>query len=92
MAKKVLVTRKHGVEPAEALKRLQELTGDLEQKFGVTITPTADGATVAGKGVKGTATVRGADVTVDLDLGLPASLAAKKIEISINRYMDRYFA
>ena len=91
MAKRIHVSRVHNTDRETALGRLQVLIRQLDEKYGMTITLRDDGATVGGHGVIGAVVIDGERVTLDLDLGLPASLVAERIEASINRYMDKHF-
>ena len=91
MAKKVFVRRAHGATADQAEAKLAQLTGQLETRYGVSIDLKGRYATVKGRGVKGSATVDDTNVTVDLALGLPASLVASKIEQGVHAAIDEHF-
>jgi putative polyhydroxyalkanoate system protein len=91
VAKKVYVRRPHGTTKSEAESKLAGLTSYLEERYGVKILLRGANATVSGRGVKGAANVDDTHVTVDLKLGIPASLVAGKIEAGVNRSIDEHF-
>ncbi len=91
MAKSVYVRRPHGTTAAEAESKLAGLTSHLETRYGVKISSSGPTATVKGRGVKGSATVDATHVTVDLKLGVPASLVAGKIEQGVHKAIDEHF-
>ena len=91
MAKSVYVRRPHHTTAAEAQSKLASLTSHLETRYGVNILLSGAMATVKGRGVKGSASVDDTHVTVDLKLGMPASLVAGKIEDGVNRSIDEHF-
>ncbi len=91
MAKSVYVQKPHGMSAEDAEAKLASLTGDLESRYGVSITRSGPRATVKGKGVSGSATIDATNVTVDLKLGMPASLVAGKIEEGVNKAIAQHF-
>lgn len=93
MAKSVRVSRPHNTTAEAALQKLRGLAGDIESKYGLSVSWKGDVAHVGGKGVKSgsTASVDGKNVTVDLSLGMPASLVASKIEDGIEKAIKQHF-
>lgn len=93
MAKSVRVSRPHNTTPEAARQKLRALAGEIESRYGLTVTWKGDVAHVSGRGVKqGTATVDDKSVTVDLSLGMPASLVAGKIEEGVAKAIAEQFA
>ncbi len=76
----------------EAVAKLAALTGDLTSRYGVTINNQGERATVSGKGVSGSASISDTHVTIDLKLGLPASMIAARIESGVNKAIDSNFS
>lgn len=92
MAKALRVSRPHKTTADAALSKLRSLAGDIESKYGLRVSWKGDVAHVSGRGVKkGTASVSGTHVTVDLSLGMPASLVAGKIEAGIEKAITEHF-
>lgn len=94
MAKSLRVSRPHNTTADAALSKLKALAGDIESKYGLSVSWKGDVAHISGRGVKSgsTASVDGSKVTVDLSLGMPASLVAGKIESGIEKAMAQHFA
>ena len=82
----------HGTTRESAMAKLQGLAGALQTRYGITVTLGASGATVKGKGVTGGCSITDTHVTIDLDLGLPASLVAGKIETGVDNALREHFA
>jgi len=93
MAKSLRVSRPHKATAEAALQKLRALAGDIESKYGLDVKWKGDVAHVSGRGVKkgSTASVDGQNVTVDLSLGMPASLVASKIESGIKAAIAEHF-
>ena len=91
MAKNITVSRTHGSTQEDALEKLKGLTGQLVDKYGVAITPTADGATVKGKGISGGCKIDAREVTISLSLGLMLRPLSGRIEAGIKRAMEQHF-
>ncbi len=92
MAKSVFVRRPHGTTAEQAQAKLADLSNALESRYGISISLTGGNATVKGRGVKGSATVDDTNVTIDLKLGMPASLVAGKIEQGVHKAIDEHFS
>lgn len=91
MAKSVFVRRPHGTTAEEARSKLASLSSALETRYGISISLSGGNANVKGRGVKGSATVDDTNVTIDLKLGLPASLVAARIEEGVHKAIDEHF-
>ncbi len=91
MAKSIRIDRAHGLGREAALHRLGELAADVQRKYGVNVTQAGDVARVSGKGVSGQVQVDEKRISVDLSLGMPASLIAGKIEQGITKALDEHF-
>ena len=92
MAKSVRVSRPHKTTAEEARTKLRNLAGHIESSYGLKVTWKGDVAHVSGRGVKrGTASVDDRSVTIDLSLGMPASLVAGKIESGIEKAITEQF-
>ena len=88
--KKVEVIRAHGLTPGAALDLVRALSDSVSKEFNLKVTPIEQGVEFSGKNVSyyGTAVVEDSVVKVSLDLNMPASLFAKKIESTIIERMD----
>ncbi len=91
MAKSVRVSRPHNTTQEAAQAKLVGLAAQLESRYGVRVKINGPGATVTGKGVSGGCTIDATRVTIDLSLGLPASLVAGKIEAGVEKAMTEHF-
>jgi putative polyhydroxyalkanoate system protein len=91
MGKKISVTRKHTLGLEGATGKLVELTGTFAEKYNLKTKLSGSAVEVSGSGVKGNVRVTAETVIIDLDLGLPASLVAGKIEDGIQRQLEKYF-
>ncbi len=92
MAKSIKVTRPHKTTAEGARQKLRALAGEIESRYGLSVSWKGDVAHVSGRGVKkGTASVDERNVTVDLSLGMPASLVASKIEAGIEKAISEQF-
>ncbi len=93
MAKSVRISRPHNTTAEAAVQKLRALAGEIESRYGLDVSWKGDVAHVTGKGVKkgSTASVDGKNVSVDLALGMPASLVASKIEDGIQAAIKQHF-
>ncbi len=91
MAKKINIRKPHGMDAADAQSRLDKLTAELETRFGVKVSKKGTSTAVKGKGVSGSASIQGADIVIDMKLGLPASLVAQRIEDGVNKSIVEHF-
>ena len=93
MAKSVRISRPHNTTADAAVQKLKALAGEIESNYGLTVKWKGDVAHVSGRGVKkgSTASVDGRSVTVDLSLGMPASLVSGKIEGGIEKAIKQHF-
>jgi len=93
MAKSLRISRPHGTTADAALEKLRGLARQIEDQYGLTVKWKGDVAQVSGRGVKkgSTASVDGSTVTLDLSLGMPASLVAGKIEEGIEKAIAKHF-
>ena len=87
----VSLSRAHGLTKAEAVAKMQNLTNDLNSKYGVKVNHSGDSTKVKGKGVDGTARCDDTKIHIDLKLGLPVSLVAGRVEAGINKALDQHF-
>ena len=92
MAKKINIKRAHGLDKDAAIQRMQNLTNELNSKYGVKVNHSGDSTRVKGKGVDGTARCDATNINIDLKLGLPVSLVSGKIEAGINKALDQHFS
>lgn len=92
MAKTIKLTRRHGLGLDVAKARLEDIVAQVEARYGVGNTVRGDGANLEGKGVTGTIKVTGERVDVDLELRLPASLIAAKIQSGVEAALAQHFA
>lgn len=86
----------HSLGAAEAERRLRKAAEELqESKHGALVRSLAWNtgvATVEGKGFEGTLTVREAEVVVEAELGLPASLFPMKAKREAEEWLKRLLA
>lgn len=92
MAKSLKVSRPHKTTAESARQKLKALASEIESRYGLSVSWKGDVAHVSGRGVKeGTASVDDRNVTVELSLGMPASLVASKIEAGIEKAIAEQF-
>lgn len=93
MAKSVRISRPHNTTAEAALEKLRALAGQIESQYGLSVDWRGDVAHVSGKGVKkgSVAKVSDTHVSLDLTLGMPASLVAGKIEDGIGKAIKQHF-
>ncbi len=92
LAKKIKLKRAHGLDKAAAVERMRKLTDELHSKYGLKVTHMGDSTRVKGKGADGTASCDATYITIELKLGLPASLAAGRIEIAVGKALTQHFS
>ena len=86
---RINIQRSHNLTIDEARAKAQEVEQKLHERYGLRTTWEGNTVHIEGKGVKGTLSLQGDKVVVDLKLGLAARMFAKKIEDSIGRSLDR---
>lgn len=91
MAKSIKISRPHNTSSEAAIAKLETLAAEIRARYGLTVNFSGSAAKVKGKGVSGTVRTTAADIVCDLKLGLPASLAAGKIEQGIHAAIDKHF-
>lgn len=92
MGKKISVTRKHNLGLEGATAKLNDLTAQFAEKYGVKATLNGTSATFKGTGVEGDARVTADAVTINLELGFMLGAMAGKIEEGVGRQLDKHFA
>lgn len=90
MAKSIKISRPHNTSSEAALAKMQSLAADIRNSYGLAVNFSGSTAKVKGKGVSGTVRATASDIVFDLRLGLPASLAAGKIEKGIHAALDKH--
>ena len=92
MAKKISIRHPHNCSAEDAASKLDALGKEAAAKYGLTIKGDSRSAQVKGRGVSGTMVLDDNHITVDLKLGLPASLVASKVESGIKDALLKHFA
>lgn len=91
MAKNINVSQPHNTTKDEALEKLRTMSAQAASKYGVTVTPSASGASFKGKGVSGTCTIDATNVTLDVSLGMLLRPVASRIEAGIKKQITAHF-
>lgn len=91
MAKNINVSQPHNTTKDAALEKLRTMSAQASSKYGVTVTPSASGASFKGKGVEGTCTINDTRVTLDLSLGLLLRPVSSRIEAGISKQLQEHF-
>lgn len=86
---RIHIQRSHNLTVDEARAKAQEVEKKLHERYGLRTTWEGNTVHIEGKGVKGTLSLQGDQVVVDLKLGLAVRMFAKKIEESVGRSLDR---
>ena len=86
---RINIERSHNLTVDEARAKAQEVEAKLHERYGLRTRWEGNTVHIEGKGVKGTLSLQGDKVVVDLKLGLAVRMFAKKIEDSIGRSLDR---
>ena len=92
MGKKISVTRKHTLGLEGATAKLNDLTGQLAEKYGVKAKIEGNNATFKGTGVEGDLKLTADSVTINLELGFLMGPMAGQIEEGVVRQLDKHFA
>ncbi len=92
MAKKIAIRHPHNCSAEEAASKLDALGREAAAKYGLVIKGDNRRAQVKGRGVSGSMVLDSSHITVDLKLGLPASLVAARVESGIRDALLKHFA
>ncbi len=92
MAKKISIRHPHNSSPEDAATKLDALGREAAAKYGLTIKGDSRRAQIKGRGVSGNMVLDGDHISVDLKLGLPASLVAGRVESGIRDALLKHFS
>lgn len=89
---KIKLFKRHSDEKSVARQKVEAAIKPHISKFNLKSRWDNDVLNVSGKGINGTLKVDGDQITIDMKLGLPASLASTRIEQELRAELERSFA
>jgi putative polyhydroxyalkanoate system protein len=82
-------SRTHGLEPAEARRRVDRIAVKMAERFGATCRWDGDSLKIEHASVHGRVTLDGHAVTVEAELGFPLSLMRGKATAEVERILEQ---
>jgi len=83
-------TNNHNIESDELRKRLEELAGEMERKFGIKYQWEGDTCHLSGKSIKGGKLIMtDTTISIELTLGMMAKMVKGQIEKEIDSKMAK---
>jgi len=81
-------SRSHGLEAAEARRRVDRMATKMAQRFGAACHWDGDSLKIEHASVRGRVTLEGQTVRIEAELGFPLSLMRGKATAEVERILD----
>jgi putative polyhydroxyalkanoate system protein len=88
----ISIERQHNLGAAAARQKIEAMTADLAQKYGVKLAWTGNNAALTGSGFSGSLVVEEKRVALDVKLGLMLRPLGGKIKEALERGVDKALA
>jgi len=86
-------SKTHSIDTAVLKERLEELTSEMEKKFGIKATWEGDTCKLTGKALKsGQICMSDSEVSIELTLGMMAKVFKAQIEKEIDKKVEKLLA